>query len=116
MPFDDSTGDRLLWAAATAAHGTSGHAVHPCEPGRPNCQLAEQVLRYLPPRQIPGPIASGSRGAVIRTSLSGFAGGSGGAQIISGKQEVRQMLECASYLPAVVEPLDPHAVIYVKDI
>ncbi|WP_166905572.1 hypothetical protein [Mycobacterium sp. DL440] len=49
-------------------------------------------------------------------SLSGFAGGTGGAQNISGKQEVRQMLERASYLPAVVEPPDSHAVMYVNDI
>ena len=90
MPLVSSAALCLSWAAATAAHDASGSA---CEPRRPNCQLPEQVLRYLPPRQIPGPIASGTRGAVTGRNLSGFTGASGEAREARGKQEVRQMSE-----------------------
>ncbi|BBX30221.1 hypothetical protein GCM10009632_52230 [Mycolicibacterium alvei] len=104
MPYIASVALCLSSAAAIAARDASGCAVQPFSRGRPNCQLPEQVLRYLPSRQIPGPIASGTRGAVIGTSLSGFTGGSGEAQKICRKQEVRQMCERTPHLPVSVEP------------
>ncbi|MBP2451096.1 hypothetical protein JOF57_000981 [Mycolicibacterium lutetiense] len=114
MPFIAPDGARLSWAAATAAHDTNGHAVHPFVEDRPKYQLPEQVLRYLPPRQIPSRIASGARGAVARTSLSSFDGESGGAQKISEKQEVREMPERTFTSPAVVELPGTGAAMHAK--
>lgn len=90
--------------AAVAALDADGRTVQPSTGVDPNCQLPEQVLRYLPSRQMARPIASGSRGAVVGTSLSGFTGGPGGVNKIRGRQEVRQMSERTPHLPVSAEP------------
>ncbi|MFV8050585.1 hypothetical protein [Mycobacterium sp. 48b] len=104
MPLIVISAIRLSSAAAIAAHDKFGCAVRPLVESRPNCQLPEQVLRYLPSRQIACRIASGGRGAVMGTSLSGFTGRSGEISKIRRKQEVRQMSERTPYLPVTVEP------------
>lgn len=103
-------------ATAGAAAAQAGRAVQPSAAARPNCQLQEQVLGYLPTRQMAGPIASGTRGAVAGTSLSGFTGRSGEVHKIRRKQEVHQMYERTPHLPIFVQPAGSRAVAQVKDV
>lgn len=85
-----------------ARDDTDGCTVPPIVRVCTNCQLPEQVLRYLPSRQIAVPIASGTRGAVVGTDLSGFTGRSGGVNTIGRRQEVRQMSERTELLPTAI--------------
>ncbi|OBB12379.1 hypothetical protein A5731_07010 [Mycolicibacterium conceptionense] len=115
MPLIATIATRPSRAAAGAASAQAGRPVQPSTAAGPNCQLPEQVLGYLPTRQIAGPIASGTRGAVAGTSLSGSIGRSGEVHKIRRKQEVRQMYEGTPYLPIFVQPARSRTDVPMKD-
>lgn len=116
MPFTTTTITiRPAGTADAARDDTDGCTVPPIVRAHTNCQLPEQVLRYLPSRQIAVPIASGTRGAVVGTDLSGFTGRSGGVNTIGRRQEVRQMSERTELLPTDIGPDGPRLGVPVKN-
>lgn len=116
MPLIATIATRTSRAAAGVAAAQAGRALQPSTAVRPNCQLPEQVLAYLPTRQMAGPIASGTRGAVAGTSLSGFIGRSGEVHKIRRKQEVHQMYERTPHLPIFVQPTRSRTDVRMKDV